>query len=31
MTKPVGHERRSAPVPSGEVGLLISRQVDPGH
>ncbi|GGT38200.1 antibiotic biosynthesis monooxygenase [Streptomyces chromofuscus] len=31
MTKSVGHERRSAPVPSGEVGLLISRQVEPGH
>ncbi|MFH8693508.1 antibiotic biosynthesis monooxygenase [Streptomyces sp. PAN_FS17] len=31
MTKSVGHERRSAPAPSGEVGLLISRQVEPGH
>ncbi|MGW2447859.1 antibiotic biosynthesis monooxygenase [Streptomyces sp. NPDC001675] len=31
MTKADADERRSAPVPSGEVGLLIARQVDPGH
>ncbi|MFE2088608.1 DUF2255 family protein [Streptomyces sp. NPDC059460] len=28
---PVIHEQQSAPAPSGEVGLLIARQVDPGH
>jgi antibiotic biosynthesis monooxygenase (ABM) superfamily enzyme len=31
MTKAVGDERRSAPLPSGEVSLLIARQVDAGH
>ncbi|MDN3270366.1 antibiotic biosynthesis monooxygenase [Streptomyces sp. MA15] len=31
MAKTAEPERRSAPVPSGEVGLLIARQVDPGH
>lgn len=31
MTEVAGDERRSAPVPSGEVGLLIARQVEPGH
>ncbi|MEU9558519.1 hypothetical protein [Streptomyces fumanus] len=31
MTTTAGPERRSAPVPSGEAGLLIARQVDPGH
>ncbi|MFF2546526.1 hypothetical protein ACFVUY_28755 [Kitasatospora sp. NPDC058063] len=25
------HEQQSAPAPSGEVGLLIARRVDPGH
>ncbi|MFJ9036684.1 antibiotic biosynthesis monooxygenase [Streptomyces sp. NPDC102406] len=31
MTKLADQERRSAPTPSGEVGLLIAREVDPGH
>ncbi|MCM2389760.1 antibiotic biosynthesis monooxygenase [Streptomyces albipurpureus] len=31
MSPEIRHEQRSAPLPSGEVSLLIARQVDPGH